>query len=120
MRQHRTKKSSHWTRLGRSMLPIPLTTEEKRRLRNRIIASALLLLGVWITFFDSHSLIKRISWHREHADLVEANAKLRAEIERLEGEVAKGLSDEVVERIAREEYGMRRPGETVYRIAEAD
>src|SRR5690606_22911684 len=120
MRQHRTKKSSHWTRLGRSMLPIPLTTEEKRRLRNRIIAAALLLLGVWFTFFDRHILIKRISWHREHDNLVEANAKIRAGFERLEGEVAKGLSDEVVERIARGEYGMRRPGATVYRIAKAD
>lgn len=120
MMRQRPKKSSHWTRLGRSMLPIPFTDAEKRRLRNRIIACALLLLGGWITFFDSHSLIKRIAWHREHAELVESNARLRAEIDRLEIEVSKGLSDEVVERIAREEYGMRRSGETVYRVAEAD
>lgn len=113
-------KRSHWTRLGRSMLPIPLSDEERRRFRNRFIASALLLLAVWLTFFDSHSLVKRLAWHREHAHLVESNARLRSEIERLELEVGKGLSDEVVERIAREEYGMRRPGETVSRVKKAD
>ena len=120
MKKRRRKASSHWTRLGKSMLPTPLSEEEKRRLRNRVLVCGFLVLGVWLTFFDSHSLIKRLGWHREHAQLVEENAHLHIEIERLEKEVSKGLSDEVVERIAREEYGMRRPGEKVYRVNESE
>lgn len=119
MKQRKRTKSSHWTRLGRSMLSISLSDTNKRRLRNRLIACGALFVLVWLTFFDSHSLIKRLGWHREHTQLVESNARLRAEIDRLEGEISKGLSDEIVERIAREEYGMRRPGETVYRVQEA-
>lgn len=120
MKRHRRTSDSHWTRLGRSMLSIPFSDTEKRRLRNRLIACGVLMLAVWITFFDSHSLVKRLGWHREHAELVESNAQLRAEIDRLETELSKGLSDDVVERIAREEYGMRRPGETVYRVTESE
>lgn len=93
-----------------------MSDEEKRRLRNRLIVSAALLLALWLTFFDSHSLVKRLRWHSEYATLTAENERLRRDISRLEKEVAAGLSDEVVEEIAREEYGMRRPGETVYRV----
>lgn len=114
------RQRSHWTRLGRSMLPSKLTALEKRRLRNRLLASAALLLLLWLTFFDSHSMLKRLTWHQEHAELRAENARLSAEIERLEEHVERGLSDEAVEKIAREEYGMRRPGDTVYRVQSTD
>lgn len=116
----RRHQRSHWTRLGKSMLPASMSDDEKRRLRNRVIVSAVLLLAVWLTFFDSHSLMKRISWHAEYVHLREENERLRQDIRRLETEVERGLSDEAVERIAREQYGMRRPGETVYRVETPD
>lgn len=97
-----------------------MSVAEKRRLRNRTIASAVLLLAVWLAFFDSHSLFKRITWHREYTELREENARLSTEIERLGREIGRGLSDEAVEKIAREEYGMRRPGEKVYRVHRAN
>lgn len=78
-----------------------------------------LLLGgvlVWITFFDSHSLWQRYRWHQELEATTQENAELRTEIERLRSQLDRPLSDSVVERIAREEYGMKRPGETIYRI----
>jgi cell division protein FtsB len=41
---------------------------------------------------------------------------LRQQIDALEKKLGEPLPDAVVERIAREEYGMKRPGETVYPI----
>jgi cell division protein FtsB len=78
-----------------------------------------LLLGgvlVWITFFDSHSLWQRYRWHQELEATTQENAELRSEIERLRSQLDRPLSDSLVERIAREEYGMKRPGETIHRI----
>lgn len=42
------------------------------------------------------------------------NEQLRETVARLEAELERGLTDEEIERIAREQYGMRREGETVY------
>lgn len=120
MSKPRRYQRSHWTRLGQSMLPSSMTDHEKRRLRNRILVCAGLLLALWLAFFDSHSLLKRVTWHQEFTELREENARLSTEIDRLEEEVIKGLSDEAVEEIAREEYGMRRLGETVYRVHRTD
>ncbi|MCS3749492.1 cell division protein FtsB [Salinibacter ruber] len=81
-----------------------------------------LLLGgvlVWVAFFDSHSLWQRYRWHQELEATARENADLRAEIERLRSQLDRPLSDSLVERIAREEYGMKRPGETIYRVEPA-
>lgn len=74
---------------------------------------------VWVTFFDSHSLWSRYSFHREAVDLQEENAQLEADIERLEERLATPLTDEDVIRIAREEFGMSSPEETVYPLRRA-
>lgn len=88
----------------------------RRRLQGPFILVVAVLAGIWFTFFDSHSLVKRIQWHQELARLTEENEALREEIDTLEERLAEPLSDEIIEKIAREEYGMRRPGETVYRV----
>ena len=90
-----------------------------RRLRRPLVLAVLGALALWLAFFDSHSLARRVSWHHEHARLAAENAALRAEIEQLEARLDAGISDEVIEQIAREQYGMRRPGETVYRVKES-
>ena len=116
MKKRSRKTSSHWTRLGHSMTPGSFTDDGKRRLRSRVLGAAIVLVGVWLTFFDSHSLLKRFGWHREYTQISAENAALEAEIDRLQKEIDRGLSDEMVEKIAREQYGMRRPGETVYPV----
>ncbi len=88
----------------------------RHRLQGPLIVVVVLLAALWFTFFDSHSLVKRVRWHQEVARLTEENEALRQEIDALEERLAEPLSDEIIEKIAREEYGMRRPGETVYRV----
>ncbi|NND73063.1 MAG: septum formation initiator family protein [Rhodothermales bacterium] len=83
-----------------------------------VIVGASLL--IWLLFFDSHSLVSRIQWYQEYKSLEVQNAHLQYEIDLLEAELARGLSDEAVERIAREEFGMRRDNETVYPVINDD
>ncbi|HHP7237334.1 FtsB family cell division protein [Longibacter sp.] len=92
-------------------LPVSLSS-----LRRWLIVGGVVFLVLWILFFDSHSLLQRYRWHAEHERLTQENARLMQETERLRKQLEEPLSDETVERIAREEYGMIRPGETVYRI----
>jgi cell division protein FtsB len=95
------------------MARFPSTSKPIRRW---LLIGAGLLLGLWLLFFDSHSLLQRYRWHRELSRTTEENERLRREIQQLETKLQQPLSDETVERIAREAYGMKRPGETIYRI----
>lgn len=71
----------------------------------------------WFLFLDSHSLWTRVQLHREHARLSEHNTAIATEIAELETKLSRPLTDEEVERIAREEYGMQREDEAVYPVA---
>lgn len=106
--------------MGASVVKSARTETTRRRTGRSLVLAVCALALLWITFFDSHSLIKRLRWHNERDALRTENALLTREIERLEREVEKGISDEVVEAVAREQYGMRRPGEVVYRVETAD
>ena len=89
-----------------------------RRL-TRLLLIGLMFAGLlWFTWFDSYSLVRRAKWQREYEELVEENMQLRSEIAELQSMLENPPSDEAIEKIAREQYGMRRDGETVYRIEE--
>jgi cell division protein FtsB len=90
------------------------------RLHWWIVGAAACALLVWIGFFDSHSLLRRYRWHQEHDRLTQENERLRQDIQRLREKLDRPVSDSLVERIAREEYGMKRPDETVYRLKQDD
>ena len=96
-------------------MPSPDSPLSDRRVRRGI---GLFLAGalVWVLFFDSHSLWQRYQWHQELEATKQENATLRKDIERLHIQLDRPLSDSAVVRIAREEYGMKKPGETIYRV----
>ena len=81
-----------------------------------VLISLGILAIVWVAFFDSHSLLKRATWHWEAQSLRAENKELQEDIESIERQLEALESNETIEEIAREEYGMHRPGETVYRV----
>lgn len=87
-----------------------------KRLRRRLLLVGALALAAWVTFFDSHSLLRRATYAHELSRLTEENETLAAENEHLAALIARGLDAVTVERVAREQYGMRRPGDRVYRV----
>lgn len=85
--------------------------------KRMLLWGGLLFITLWLSFLDSHSIFRRVSWHLELRNLSSRNQELQLEIESLERALTISQADAVVERVAREQYGMRRPGETVYRVS---
>jgi len=85
--------------------------------RYLVLTAVIIGLAVWVLFLDSHSVADRVQWHQEHAELQAENERLQTAIDTLNARLKRPLSDELVEQIAREEYGMQREGETVYPVA---
>ena len=85
----------------------------------RIVLAGGMLLVLWVLLFDSHSIASRVIWSREASSIELSNDQLQTEIESIGVEIEHAGDPEVVERVARESYGMRKDGETVYRVAEA-
>lgn len=85
----------------------------------------LLVLGgfvvIWFAFIDTYSLWTRYTLAQRKADLKQKTEQLQAETEELKRKV-KDLetNPDLLERIAREEYGMKKEGETVYKIREKE
>jgi len=77
------------------------------------IAAWLLLQFIW---FDSYSWVRYQQWQQEYQQLVEENQQLMSEIEQIEGFLEATPSDYLIEKIAREQYGMRRDGDTVIKV----
>lgn len=72
---------------------------------------------IWILFIDTYSLYTRYELHQKKNDLIERTSELKAETAGLEEKIEELTENaDLLEKIAREEYGMRKPGETVYRI----
>lgn len=85
----------------------------------------ILVLGgfmvLWFAFFDTYSIWTRFELNQRKDDLKmkkeqlkEETAVLKQKIENLQNDPA------LLERIAREEYGMKKEGETIYKIKEVD
>lgn len=85
----------------------------------------LLVMGgviiIWIGFIDTYSLWTRYQLHQRKEALKAKTAQLRAETKVLKQKIEQLKNDtELLERIAREEYGMKKPDETVYKVVVKD
>jgi len=88
--------------------------------RRRVLFVVLAALAVWVGFLDSHSILRRVTYYQELSALTQENETLTRENATLATRVDAGLSATTAEAVAREQYGMRRPGETVYRVVPAE
>ncbi|MFU8812875.1 MAG: FtsB family cell division protein [Balneolaceae bacterium] len=76
---------------------------------------------LWFTVFDSYSLVTRFQLQSQKSTLIERTKELNEKTAELEQKISELENNpDLLEKIAREEYGMRKPGETVYRIETAD
>ncbi len=81
----------------------------------------LLILGgfvfVWFAFIDTYSLWTRYELSQRKDELKQKTEQLEAETTRLKQQIQDLKNDPaLLERIAREEYGMKKEGETVYKV----
>lgn len=85
----------------------------------------ILILGgfifIWFAFIDTYSIWTRIKLSERKEELKAQKEKLKAETVILKQKIEDLNSDPfLLERIAREEYGMKKEGETVYKVKEVD
>jgi cell division protein FtsB len=87
----------------------------------KLIVGAVVLLILGFTVFGERGLLNLIRYKRESRELVVEAERLREENERLKAEVERLKSDlSYVERLAREELGMVKPGEIVIQFTDVD
>ncbi len=88
------------------------------RWRKSFLLTLLILsLVIWFGFLDTYSLWSRYELSRRKEDLIEKTAELKKETQELNKKIDNLKNNpQLIEKIAREEYGMRRKGETVYRV----
>lgn len=82
-----------------------------------LVALLAAFVVVWFAFIDSYSLKTRWDLHTQKQELKERAEQLNADSEELKTKIEQLDEDPaLLEKIAREEYGMRKPGETVYKV----
>lgn len=98
----------------RRFKPKPLTTKRK------LILSAVVALPVLgIFMFGNRGLIKRISLENRYDNALEELYEQRNVGDSLRREIVRLKTDSIaVEKLARERFGMARPGERVYKVVE--
>ncbi len=84
-----------------------------------LLALLVLFLVIWFGFLDTYSLWTRYQLHRRKEALIEKTAELKQKTRMLDEKIRNLKNNpQLIEKIAREKYGMRRKGETVYRVEE--
>lgn len=77
------------------------------------------IIVIWFTFIDTYSIWTRVELNQQKTELKEKKERLENETQALKQKIENLETDPfLLERIAREEYGMKKEGETVYKIKE--
>lgn len=72
---------------------------------------------LWFLFFDTHSLLTRYQLGQQKQELIKKTEEFRLQTADLDEKIDQLDNDPaLLEKIARENYGMKKPGETVYKI----
>lgn len=75
------------------------------------------ILAIWILFFDTYSIWTRYSLSQQKEELIYKTKQLEAETKQLKKNIQELENDTtLLNRIAREKFGMRKKGETIYKI----
>ena len=76
-----------------------------------------LVIVIWFLFIDVYSLKTRWDLSQQKKELIQKTEELKNESEILEQNIQNlKKNPNLIEKIAREEYGMKKPGERVYKI----
>ena len=86
----------------------------------KIIFIGAVSVSFYLLVLSNFGLFRQIKLSRENAETEARFEQLKARKSQLEGERGRLEDDATLERIAREEYGMVKVGEHVYRIAGPD
>ena len=101
-------------RFRRRFRPRPLTPRRKATLA---LVAAIPVLAVII--FGNRGILTRVDLELEESKLHEQLYRDRAAGDSMRAEIARHRNDmAVIERLARERFGMARPGETIYRVVD--
>jgi cell division protein FtsB len=96
-----------------------LSFKEDPKKRRRWIWVAVSILVLYFVLFSNSGLVKRFSLESEKAELQEKILKAKMQNDSLKHRIELLKSDELeIERVAREKYGMKKKGETIYLIEE--
>ncbi|NTU68352.1 MAG: septum formation initiator family protein [Chlorobiaceae bacterium] len=82
----------------------------------RFIVQALLALFVFWFFFGDYGLVTRFSMEREHRQLMERQGEEQKKIVEDRATIRQAYNQDSIEKVAREKYNFRKPGETVFII----
>lgn len=89
--------------------------------KSALVSLLISFFVLWFLFFDTYSLTTRYQLESRKDELIERTIELELKTEQLEQKIEDLKNNpDLLEKIAREEYGMRKPGETVYRIKPAE
>lgn len=89
--------------------------------RSYLIGTLVAFVAIWFLFIDTYSLYTRAELNFKKDELIQKTEDLREQTLELEEKIEELENNpDLLEKIAREEYGMRKPDEKVYRIKSDD